>query len=104
MQCEIWRTYECAGKSRVMERRLRRDEAKDLASQFNSIKELVVERLARMELPRRDRTATHADLESHLNDSHTLTVLCSGFNNAPAAKKRARYNQLFLLYYIQHLA
>lgn len=128
---------------------LRRDEAKDLASQFESFKELVVEILTRMELHRRDRrdiwydprcgkpallwlkdtfeqinngrhsdftlpkrmevivpeklfgiedldieivdtkgidrTATRADLESHLDNSHTLTILCSGFNNAPAA-------------------
>lgn len=35
-----------------------------------------------------DRTATRADLEGHLNDLHTLTVLCSGFNNAPAAEPR----------------
>lgn len=35
-----------------------------------------------------DRTATRADLENHLDDSHTLTVLCSGFNNAPAAEPR----------------
>ena len=33
-----------------------------------------------------DRTATRADLEGHLDDSHTLTVLCSSFNNAPAAE------------------
>lgn len=42
-----------------------------------------------------DRTAARADLESLLDDSHTLAVLCSGFNNAPAAEaqlllKRAR--------------
>ena len=35
-----------------------------------------------------DRTAARADLESLLDDSHTLTVLCSGFNNAPAAEAR----------------
>jgi len=35
-----------------------------------------------------DRTATRADLEGHLNDLHTLVVLCSGFNNAPAAEPR----------------
>jgi hypothetical protein len=35
-----------------------------------------------------DRTATRADLESHLDDPHTLAVLCSGFNNAPAAEAR----------------
>lgn len=33
-----------------------------------------------------DRTAARADLESLLDDSHTLAVLCSGFNNAPAAE------------------
>lgn len=35
-----------------------------------------------------DRTAARADLEHHLDDPHTLTVLCSGFNNAPAAEAR----------------
>ena len=35
-----------------------------------------------------DRTATRADLEAHLDDTHTLTILCSGFNNAPAAEAR----------------
>jgi transcriptional regulator with XRE-family HTH domain len=35
-----------------------------------------------------DRTATRADLEGLLDDSHTLAVLCSGFNNAPAAETR----------------
>ena len=35
-----------------------------------------------------DRTATRADLEAHLDEPHTLTVLCSGFNNAPAAEAR----------------
>jgi transcriptional regulator with XRE-family HTH domain len=29
-------------------------------------------------------TAARADLESHLKDAHTITVLCSGFNDAPA--------------------
>lgn len=29
-------------------------------------------------------TAARADLESHLNDLHTITVLCSGFLDAPA--------------------
>ncbi len=29
-------------------------------------------------------TAARADLENHLHDSHTITVLCSGFNDAPA--------------------
>lgn len=131
---------------------LRRDEAKELAAQFKSVRELVLEILTRMELHRRDRrdiwydpkcgkstllwlketfekinngrhpefalprrmdviipekllglddldieiidtkgidrTATRADLENHLDDTHTLTVLCSGFNNAPAAEPR----------------
>lgn len=35
-----------------------------------------------------DRTAARADLENHLEEPHTLTVLCSGFNNAPAAEPR----------------
>jgi transcriptional regulator with XRE-family HTH domain len=35
-----------------------------------------------------DRTAARADIEGHLNDPHTLAVLCSGFNNAPAAESR----------------
>lgn len=35
-----------------------------------------------------DRTAARADLEVHLDDPHTLVVLCSGFNNAPAAETR----------------
>lgn len=131
---------------------LRRDEAKELAAQFKSVRELVLEMLTRMELHRRDRrdiwydpkcgkppllwlketfekinngrhpefalpkrmdviipekllglddldieiidtkgidrTATRADLENHLDDTHTLTILCSGFNNAPAAEPR----------------
>ncbi|MER2514386.1 MAG: helix-turn-helix transcriptional regulator [Nitrosomonas ureae] len=29
-------------------------------------------------------TAARADLEGHLKDPHTITVLCSGFNDAPA--------------------
>lgn len=29
-------------------------------------------------------TATRPDLEGHLKDFHTITVLCSGFNDAPA--------------------
>jgi transcriptional regulator with XRE-family HTH domain len=130
----------------------RRDEAKELAKQFSSPREFVVEVLARMELHRRDRrdlwydssfgkepliwlkdtfelvnngrhpdftlpkrievivpeqllgasdisvriidtkgidrTAARADLEGHLDDPHTLAVLCSGFNNAPAAETR----------------
>ena len=129
---------------------IRRDEAKDLASKFDTFRELVVEVLTRMELHRRDRrdiwydpkcgkpplhwlketfeqvnngrhpeftlprrievivpdsligtedfdieiidtkgidrTATRADLEGHLDETHTLTVLCSGFNNAPATE------------------
>lgn len=35
-----------------------------------------------------DRTAARADLEGLLNDPHTVAVLCSGFNNAPAAEAR----------------
>lgn len=35
-----------------------------------------------------DRTATRPDLEIHLDDPHTVAVLCSGFNNAPAAETR----------------
>ncbi|HDR9492864.1 TPA: helix-turn-helix transcriptional regulator [Burkholderia stabilis] len=35
-----------------------------------------------------DRTAARADLEMHLQDPHTLAVLCSGFNNAPGAEAR----------------
>lgn len=35
-----------------------------------------------------DRTAARPDLEIHLDDPHTLAVLCSGFNNAPAAETR----------------
>lgn len=35
-----------------------------------------------------DRTAAREDLEGLLDDSHTLAVLCSGFNNAPAAEAR----------------
>lgn len=131
---------------------VRRDEAKDLAQKFKSVREFVVEVLARMELHRRDRrdlwydsasgkpqlmwlkeifelvnngrhpdftlpkrmelvvpkqllgtselsirvidtkgidrTAARADLEGYLDDPHTLTVLCSSFNNAPAAEAR----------------
>jgi transcriptional regulator with XRE-family HTH domain len=131
---------------------VRRDEAKELAKGFGSTRELVVEILSRMELPRRDRrdiwheastgkqplewlketfekvnngrhpeftlprrievvvpysllhaddlairfidtkgidrTAARADLEGLLDDPHTLAVLCSGFNNAPAAEAR----------------
>lgn len=131
---------------------VRRDEARELGQKFGSIREMVVEVLARMELHRRDsrdawydassgkpplawlketfehvnngrhpdftlprrievvvpnsllgnidisariidtkgidRTATRADLEAHLDDPHTLAVLCSGFNNAPAAELR----------------
>ena len=131
---------------------IRRDEAKELAQRFETLREVVVELLARMELHRRDRrdiwydsssgktplvwlkvcfeqinngrhpdvalprrievvvpghllegtdlsvrmidtkgidrTAARADLEDHLNDLHTLSVLCSGFNNAPAAEAR----------------
>lgn len=131
---------------------IRRDEAKELAKNYASTRELEVEILARMELhkrdrrdiwhdantgkpplewlkeifekinngrhadftlPRRievvvphslldagdisvrfidtkgiDRTAARADLEGLLDDPHTLAVLCSGFNNAPAAEAR----------------
>ncbi len=131
---------------------IRRDEAKELAKKFGSTRELVVEILSLMELPRRDRrdlwheastgkqplewlketfekvnngrhpeftlprrievvvphsllqvddltirfidtkgidrTAARADLEGLLDDPHTVTVLCSGFNNAPAAEAR----------------
>jgi transcriptional regulator with XRE-family HTH domain len=35
-----------------------------------------------------DRTAARADLEGHLDEPHTLSVLCSSFNNAPAAEPR----------------
>jgi transcriptional regulator with XRE-family HTH domain len=35
-----------------------------------------------------DRTAARADLEAHLDDMHTLAVLCSSFNNAPSAEGR----------------
>jgi transcriptional regulator with XRE-family HTH domain len=131
---------------------VRQDDARELAKQHPSVRELAVEILSRMELHRRDRrdiwfdqttgkaqlqwlketfekinngrhedftlpkrievvvphrlldaddltirfidtrgidrTATRADLEAHLDEPHTLTVLCSGFNNAPAAEAR----------------
>ncbi|WP_227746906.1 hypothetical protein [Paraburkholderia franconis] len=35
-----------------------------------------------------DRTAARADLEVHLQDPHSLAILCSGFNNAPGAEAR----------------
>jgi hypothetical protein len=35
-----------------------------------------------------DRTAARADLEYLLDDPHTVAVLCSSFNNAPAAEAR----------------
>lgn len=35
-----------------------------------------------------DRTAAREDIEVHLDDSHTLAVLCSPFNSAPAADAR----------------
>lgn len=130
----------------------RKDDGKDLAQRLSSVRELVVEVLARMELHKRDRrdvwydsssgksplawlkdtfeevnngrhpeftlpkrievvlpdtllglsdltiriidtkgidrTAARADLEMHLDDAHTIAVLCSGFNNAPAAEPR----------------
>lgn len=133
-------------------KQLRRDEAKELAKAYPTVRELVVEILARMELHRRDRrdiwydsstgkepltwlketfeavnngrhpdftlpkrievvvpealidaddlsvrlidtkgidrTAARADLENLLDDPHTIAILCSGFNNAPAAEAR----------------
>jgi len=35
-----------------------------------------------------DRTSAREDIEVHLDDPHTLAVLCSTFNNAPAAEAR----------------
>lgn len=35
-----------------------------------------------------DRTAARADLEVHLDEPHTVAILCSSFNNAPAAEPR----------------
>lgn len=35
-----------------------------------------------------DRTAAREDIEVHLDDPHTVAVLCSNFNNAPAADAR----------------
>jgi len=35
-----------------------------------------------------DRTAAREDIEVHLDDPHTVAVLCSNFNNAPAAEAR----------------
>lgn len=131
---------------------VRSDDAKELARQHSSVRELVVEVLARMELHKRDRrdvwydsscgksplnwlkdvfeevnngrhtdftlpkrievvvptsllgtsdlsvriidtkgidrTAARADLEVHLDEPHTVAILCSGFNNAPAAEPR----------------
>jgi transcriptional regulator with XRE-family HTH domain len=131
---------------------IRSDEAKELAKQTVSVREYVVEVLARMTLHRRDRrdiwydpsvgkaplvwlketfeqinngrhpdftlperievivpqtllgttdltihlvdtkgidrTAARADIESHLNEPHTVALLCSGFNDAPAADPR----------------
>lgn len=130
----------------------RRDEAKELANIYPSIREYVVEVLARMELHRRDRrdiwydasvgkppliwlkeifeqvnngrhpdfslpkrievivpqpllgdcgltlrlvdtkgidrTVARADLEKHLDEPHTLALLCSSFNDAPSADAR----------------
>jgi transcriptional regulator with XRE-family HTH domain len=130
----------------------RKDEGKELGQKLSSVRELVVEVLARMELHKRDRrdiwydsssskpplvwlkdtfeevnngrhpeftlpkrieivlpetllglkdlsiriidtkgidrTAARADLEIHLDDPHTIAVLCTGFNNAPAAEPR----------------
>ncbi|MEN4880436.1 helix-turn-helix transcriptional regulator [Pantoea agglomerans] len=131
---------------------IRSDEAKELAKKYGSTREIVVEILSKMELPRRDRrdvwydastgkqplnwlkdtfeeinngrhpeftlparievfvpeqllpidelsvrfidtkgidrTAARSDLEGLLYDPHTLAILCSGFNNAPAAEAR----------------
>jgi len=133
-------------------KRTSRDEAKELAAKTSSVREFVVEVLARMELHRRDRrdiwydastgktplawlkdtfehvnngrhadftlpnrieiivpqqllgetdlsvrfidtrgidrTAARADLERRLDEPHTLAVLCSSFNDAPAAAAR----------------
>jgi transcriptional regulator with XRE-family HTH domain len=126
---------------------VRVDPAKNLASELASARELTVEILSRMDLPRRDRreewfdassnksplewlkdtfeqinngrhpdfalpahvdlvvpqlmdsgelnisvvdtrgidrVAARADLEGHLLDSHTVSILCSGFNDAPS--------------------
>lgn len=128
-------------------RPVRQDPAKDLAAQIGSARELTVEILSRMDLPRRDRreawfdaasnrrplewlrdtfeelnngrhpdfslparvdlivprlmetgdltvsivdtrgidrVTARADLEEYLLDSHTVAILCSGFNDAPA--------------------
>ncbi len=35
-----------------------------------------------------DRTVAREDIETHFDDPHTLAVLCSNFNNAPAAEAR----------------
>jgi len=35
-----------------------------------------------------DRTAARGDLEKHLDEPHTLALLCSGFNDAPGAASR----------------
>jgi transcriptional regulator with XRE-family HTH domain len=35
-----------------------------------------------------DRTAAREDIEVHLDDPHTLAILCSPFNNAPSAEAR----------------
>ena len=130
----------------------RRDEAKELAKRLGSVREFVVEILARMELHKRDRrdmwydsacgksevewlkdtfeqvnngrhpsftlpkrieivvprpllgesdlslriidtkgidrTAARADLEVHLDDPHTVAILCSPFNSAGAGDPR----------------
>lgn len=128
-------------------KQVRVDPAKELASELGSSRELTVEILSRMDLPRRDRrelwhdastnksplewlketfeqinngrhpdfslpdhldlivpdlldtgdltvsvidtrgidrVTARADLEEHLLDSHTVSILCSGFNDAPA--------------------
>lgn len=137
-------------KEEVDGKKVRVDRAKELAQQITEERDLVIEIMARMVLPKRDsrsiayhsstgkpplkwlkdtfeainngrhpdftlpkrievvvkdtlleheecwvrvidtkgidnqETAARADLESHLRDSHTITVLCSGFNDAPA--------------------
>ncbi len=140
------------GKGPDGKKRFVHDEAKDLAAKTTSIREFVVDVLARMELHRRDRrdiwydasvgksplawlkdtfeqvnngrhpeftlpnrieiivpqsllgagdlsvhlidtrgidrTAARADLERHLDEPHTLSLLCSSFNDAPAQAAR----------------
>jgi transcriptional regulator with XRE-family HTH domain len=40
-----------------------------------------------------DRTAAREDIEIHFDDPHTLAVLCSTFNNAPAAEARLLFER-----------